>query len=97
MAEPKHSARRLLAYAGPSIPIAALGLPLAVYLPPFYAGSMGLGLAAVGTVFMLARLWDVAIDPLLGILSDRIITRWGRRRLWVVLSVPIMMVSSYYI
>jgi Na+/melibiose symporter-like transporter len=46
---------------------------------------------------MLARLWDVAIDPLLGILSDRIITRWGRRRLWVVLSVPIMMVSSYYI
>lgn len=97
MADPKLSAMRLLAFSGPSIPIAALGLPLAVYLPPFYAGSMGLGLAAVGTIFMLARLWDVVVDPVLGILSDRFITRWGRRRVWVVLSVPIIMVSSYYI
>jgi Na+/melibiose symporter-like transporter len=97
MAEPKHSALRLIAFAGPSIPIAALGLPLAVYLPPFYAGPMGLGLATVGTVFMLARIWDVLIDPVLGILSDRFPSRWGRRRHWLVISVPILIVSSWYI
>lgn len=97
MAEPKHSALRLLAFAGPSIPIAALGLPLAVYLPPFYAGPMGLGLATVGTIFMLARIWDVVIDPVLGYLSDRFPSRWGRRRHWLVIAVPILMVSSWFI
>lgn len=97
MAEPKHSALRLLAFAGPSIPIAALGLPLAVYLPPFYAGPMGLGLATVGTIFMLARIWDVVIDPVLGYLSDRFPSRWGRRRHWLAIAVPILMVASWFI
>ena len=93
----RHSAARLIAYAAPAIPIAALGIPLAVYLPNFYAGPMGLGLASVGTIFMVARLWDVIVDPLLGVMSDRFPTRWGRRRHWMVLSVPILLVSSYYV
>ena len=93
----RHSAARLLAYASPAIPIAALGVPLAVYLPNFYAGPMGLGLATVGTIFMIARLWDVIVDPLLGIWSDRFPSRWGRRRHWMVMSVPILLVASYYV
>lgn len=88
---------RLTAFAGPSIPIAAMGLPIGVYLPPFYATEMGLGLAAVGTVFMLARFWDVFTDPVMGVISDRVTTRWGRRRHWIVLAVPIMMVAAYMI
>lgn len=97
MAEPKYSSLRLLAFSGPSIPIAALALPLAVYLPNFYAGPMGLGLATVGTIFMLARIWDVVIDPVLGQLSDRFPSRWGRRRQWLVIAVPILMISSWFI
>jgi hypothetical protein len=83
---------QLLAFAIPAIPISAMGLPLVVYLPPFYA-ELGLGTAVVGSLFMFARFWDVFTDPVLGILSDRFETRWGRRRHWIVLSVPIMMVS----
>jgi len=97
MSEARHTSARLIAFAAPSIPIAALGLPLAVYLPPFYAGPMSLGLATVGTVFMLALLWDVFIDPVLGLLSDRFITRWGWRRHWMVLSAPIILIPAYYI
>ena len=33
----------LVAYGGLAVPLAALGLPLAVYIPPFYAGPIGLG------------------------------------------------------
>jgi Na+/melibiose symporter-like transporter len=84
----------LLAFAGPAAPISALGLPIAVYLPPFYAGDLGLGLALVGTIFMLTRFWDVVTDPVLGILSDRFPTRWGRRRHWIVLAAPILMCSA---
>jgi len=85
----------LFAYSLPAAPIAALGLPLVVHLPTFYAQSMGLGLSLVGLIFMLARFWDVITDPILGVLSDKFETRWGRRRHWIVLSVPILMLSVY--
>ena len=95
-----HQAERLskstlMAYSGPAIPIAAMGIPIAIYIPPFYAQDMGLGLTVVGLVFMLARIWDVITDPVLGIVSDRFPTRWGRRRHWLVLSVPIMLFSTW--
>src|SRR3546814_8715693 len=80
-----------------SADVCSSDLPLAVHLPAFYAGAMGLGLATVGTIFFVARLFDVVIAPMLGILSDKIDTRWGRRRFWMGLSVPILLVVSYYI
>ena len=85
----------LLAFAAPAAPIAGLGLPLVVHLPPFYAADMELGLAVVGTIFMVTRLWDVVIDPVLGLASDKLHTRWGRRRPWLVLSMPILAFSVY--
>ena len=87
----------LFAFALPAVPISAMGLPLVVHLPPFYAGTLGLGLPLVGAIFMLARFWDVFTDPVLGILSDKYETRWGRRRHWIVASVPIMMVSVFMV
>jgi len=87
--------KTIAAFAVPAVPISALGLPLVVYLPPFYAEEMGLGLAMVGTIFMITRFWDVFTDPVLGILSDKIKTRLGRRRHWIILSVPILMLSAY--
>jgi len=86
---------QIAAYAAPSIPNSALGLPIAVYLPAFYAEQAGLAVAAVGSIFMLARFWDVFTDPIMGILSDRFPTRWGRRRHWIVLSVPIMVFAAW--
>ncbi len=72
-----------------------MGLPLAVFLPPFYAGQMGLGLSLVGAIFMFARFWDVFTDPVLGLLSDKYRTRWGRRRHWIVASLPMMLIATY--
>ncbi|MEQ8265645.1 MAG: MFS transporter [Parvibaculum sp.] len=83
------------AFALPSIPISALGLPIVVYLPPFYAHDMGLSLTVVGTVFMMARFWDVITDPILGMVSDRFPSRWGRRRHWIVISAPLLIISAY--
>ncbi|MEQ9142793.1 MAG: MFS transporter [Parvibaculaceae bacterium] len=83
------------AFGLPSIPISAMGLPIVVYLPPFYGHDMGLSLTVVGTVFMLARFWDVFTDPVLGMVSDRYPSRWGRRRHWIVIAAPILMVCGY--
>jgi len=83
----------LLAYALPGLPLAMLGLPLYIYLPSFYADDLGLGLGVVGAVLLVARLWDVGVDLGIGELSDRIHTRFGRRRPWLVLALPLICLS----
>ena len=50
------SLSKLIAFALPQWPLAAIGLPVAVFLPPFYAGELGLGVQAVGVVFLIAQL-----------------------------------------
>lgn len=87
----------LFAYALPGLPIAALGLPLAVHLPNFYAVEVGLGYFAAGAIFFAARFVDVFLDPVMGVVSDRTRTRWGRRRVWMVASVPIMAVAAWLV
>ena len=73
----------LAAFAGPGLPIGAVGLPMIVYLPPYYAGTLGLDLAAVGLVFFLVRVIDLPLDPLLGHWMDRTRSRLGRYRPWL--------------
>lgn len=94
--EPAGIRRGALAlFTGPSLPISALGLPLYVSLPEFYANYVGVALATVGLVFMLVRLVDLAIDPVLGAMMDVTRTRFGRFRPWLAVSAPILMVATY--
>lgn len=71
--------------------MALVGLPMAVYLPAVYAGGEGFGLslALVGTVLMLTRFSDVITDPIIGFISDRTRTRWGRRKPFIFIGTPI--------
>jgi glycoside/pentoside/hexuronide:cation symporter, GPH family len=84
----------LLAYGLPGLPLAVLGLPLYVYLPAFYAETFGLGLAAVGAALLVARLFDVLTDPLIGHLSDHTRSRLGRRRTWILAGAPLLLVGA---
>ena len=89
------SLARLAAYGQMVVPLAVVGLPLAIYIPPFYGGTLGLDLALIGTLLMLARFSDVVTDPLIGRLSDLTRTRWGRRRPWILAGLPVMVISAY--
>jgi len=86
---------QLIAYAAPGLPAAMLLLPLYVHLPTFYAEKVGLGLSVVGGALLAARLWDIVIDPLIGYLSDRTQSRWGRRKPWIVAALPLILVSAW--
>lgn len=57
-----------------------VGIPVYVHIPKFYTDVVGVNITWVGTILMLARLFDAFSDPLMGVISDRARTRMGRRR-----------------
>jgi GPH family glycoside/pentoside/hexuronide:cation symporter len=76
-----------------AMPLATIGLPLAIYLAPFYAGEMGVSLAALGTAMMIARLADSCLDPFIGAFSDRLRTRFGRRKPVLVIGTVVLLLG----
>ena len=81
--EPPLSGWKLTRFSAIAIPIAAAGLPIGVYLPAIFARDFGLSLAVIGAIFLVGRLWDGLLDPIVGALSDRTRTRFGRRKPWI--------------
>ncbi len=49
----------------------------------FYTDVYGISAAAAGTIMLIARFWDMAIDPVIGVVSDRTNTRWGKFRPYI--------------
>ncbi|MDD5183650.1 MAG: MFS transporter [Paludibacter sp.] len=49
----------------------------------FYTDVYGISAAAAGTIMLVARFWDMAIDPIIGVVSDRTKTRWGKFRPYI--------------
>ncbi len=71
---------RQWSYGAPAFALALFGVPVFVHLPKFYADVAGAPLGALGTAILLTRIFDGITDPIIGALSDRTRTRWGRRR-----------------
>lgn len=90
---PYGASERVVFAAGDIVAGGASSLIAVMYLV-FLTDIVGLNPALAGTAVLVAKLWDAVNDPLVGRLSDRTRTRFGRRRPWMfcgaVLLVPTM-------
>lgn len=91
------TARQLLAYGLPALPIAALSLPFYVMVPEFYTREVGIPIATVGFVLLLVRILDAVTDPLAGALADWTRPGFGRRRSWVILAAPLVALATWFV
>jgi GPH family glycoside/pentoside/hexuronide:cation symporter len=87
--------RTIFLYALPNLSYSVAALPLALFVPAFYADDLGLPLAQVGMAIAASRVLDVVTDPLMGQLSDRVRTRFGRRKPWIALGTPILLIALW--
>lgn len=85
----------LHAYAGVAFPLAAAFIALQVIVPTFYAEVTGLSLTTIGIVLLVARLWDTFTDPIVGTLSDLSKVGFGRRKIWIVASTPLILLAVW--
>jgi GPH family glycoside/pentoside/hexuronide:cation symporter len=54
-----------------------------MFLMIFYTDTFGISPAVVGTMFLISRFWDAAIDPVMGVIADRTETKYGKFRPWI--------------
>jgi Na+/melibiose symporter-like transporter len=85
----------LLAYGVSDLPVMLASMPMMLYLNNFYASDVGIPLVQLANLLLFARIFDLITDPLVGYLSDHTRTRWGRRKPWMVASLPVLMLGLY--
>lgn len=89
------SKKTIVAYGITAAPLAMLGLPLYIYLPTFYADSLGMKMTDVGLILLLTRIMDMMIDPLIGSMSDRYNSRFGSKKSFILLGALLLAISFY--
>lgn len=65
---------------GPAITANILG----VFLLIFFTNVAGLKPGIAGSILLISKIWDAINDPVVGALSDRTQSRWGRRHPWMI-------------
>lgn len=88
---------QLLCYGVLTTPLAMGGLALVIFIPTFYAVDMGLGLAAVGAVFVFGRIFDVITDPLVGHFSDQTKSKFDARIPWMLIGLPFFCLATWFL
>lgn len=85
----------VLSFSTVALPLGALAVAVAVYLPPYFAAHLGVSLTVIGTAWAVVRLLDIGVDPVLGLIMDRTRTKIGRYRVWMMIGGPILMIAVY--
>lgn len=60
------------------------------YLTFFYTDIFGISSMAVATLMMVARLIDAFTDPLMGMIGDHTISKFGKYRPWIIFGAPVL-------
>jgi len=85
----------MLIFSTSGMPLAALGIAMPIYVQPYFAQDLGVGLVVLGAAFGIVRLIDVFLDMFLALAMDRTRTPIGRYRNWLILGAPILMIATY--
>ncbi len=58
---------------------------MSIAFPLFFTNVYGLSLVDTAALMLIARMFDVFTDPIMGSLADRTVSKWGTYRPWLIL------------
>jgi GPH family glycoside/pentoside/hexuronide:cation symporter len=100
MSENKLPFWRIALYSSASAGLNILAITIGTWLLYFYAPPPDSGrptyipAVTMGILLLVSTFWDAAIDPFIGHWSDTLRSRWGRRRPFLILASPFILVGA---
>ena len=95
--EDRISIKRKIAVGAGGFPIQNGGLIVQYMAQPIFQIFLGLNPALFGLAMTIPRIWDAFTDPIMGRISDRFKSKWGRRRPFVFFGSLLMALSFSFI
>ena len=83
-------------YSLPRIAGVSLYAPINI-LQGIYAKHYGMALTTIAVVILLVRLFDALIDPVVGCLSDKAMSKTGTRKPYMLIGAAVIVVSGYFL
>lgn len=65
--------------------------------PGFLALTVGINPFWISAIMLIARIWDSITDPIMGYISDHTKSRFGKRRIYLMISSPLVLVGLYFL
>ncbi len=65
--------------------------------PGFLALTVGINPFWISFIMLVARGWDAFTDPVMGYISDHTKSKLGKRRIYLVISAPLVLVGMYFL
>jgi GPH family glycoside/pentoside/hexuronide:cation symporter len=100
--KPAGTSRRLTVKQKLGFGIFDLGGNMLFTLMSFWAlkyltDTVGISAAWAGGAVMAGKAWDAVTDPVMGFVSDRTLSRWGRRRVYLLAgAVPMFLTMAFF-
>lgn len=96
MASRRTSLKEKIAYAlGDAAAGGIVWKIMSIAFPLFFTNIFGLTFADAAALMLVARLFDVVTDPIMGSLADRTQSRWGTYRPWLIFgAIPLGLVFA---
>ena len=81
----------------PILPMGMVVVPVFAILPALYAENTAVTLTQIGVILITVRLFDAVTDPLIGYLSDKTTSRFGKRKPWILAGMLLSTASIYFL
>lgn len=83
----------MINYSYSNMFIGGAGYIISMYFTIFLTDVVNLSLNQAGIVVMLATIWDAVTDPVMGIITDRTRSKYGKHRKYLLIGIPFLLIS----
>ena len=83
----------MINYSFANIFLGGAGYIISMYFTVFLTDVVNISLSQAGIVVMIATIWDAVTDPVMGIVTDRTRSKYGKHRKYLLIGIPFLLIS----
>ena len=83
----------MINYSYANMFLGGAGYIISMYFTIFLTDVVNISLQQAGIVVMIATIWDAVTDPVMGIITDRTKSKFGKHRKYLLWGIPVLLLS----